>query len=335
MGSDLLMQSRKTLSCVLIGCGKIAGGFDDDSTAGDLPLTHAGAYCEHGKFDLVACVDPDSEARIAFMKRWNIKNGYSSMQQLRDHITTIDVVSVCSPTAFHFSDVVSALKLNPKVIFCEKPLASSVKDAISIIEACAEANVSLLVNYNRRWDSSVHHLKQELDAGYWGTVRSVSGIYTKGVSNNGSHIVDLLQLLLGPIHLVGVGNPVYDGFEDDPSVPLFLRSDSGVPVNISCGFSRDYTLFEVSLITEFGVIGMEDGGMSWRIRRPANSPVFKNYRGLDGTTDRVEGGLRGAMLAAVAEVYRVAHGDPIQTSGGENALSALRICEEAKKLAFK
>lgn len=329
------MSSSDILSCLIVGCGNIAGGFDADGKSGQFPLTHAGAYSQHGGFRLLACVDPNPEVRVEFMRRWNVKEGHASMASLSQHVPQIDVVSICSPTPFHLADVEAALAFRPRVLFCEKPLASNLMDAEAIVAACERAGVPLLVNYNRRWDASVIQLKRELDAGAWGRVRSVSGVYTRGVSNNGSHMVDLLQLLLGPIRLIGVSMPILDGFEDDPSVPVFLQADSGVPVFISCGHAHDYSLFELQIVTELGVIAMEDGGMAWRLRRAVESPTFKNYRSLDSGLERVAGGLRGAMLASVDEVYRTAHGIQILSSTGHNALSAIRICEEAKRLAIQ
>jgi predicted dehydrogenase len=329
------MNTRDTLSCVIIGCGNIAGGFDADGKSGQFPLTHAGAYNQHGGFSLLACVEPNPEMRTEFMRRWCVKEGYASMQALSQHVSQIDVVSICSPTSSHSSDVRAALALRPRVIFCEKPLASNVADAEAIVSECDWAGVSLIVNYNRRWDASTNQLKQELDTGAWGQVRSVSGVYTRGVSNNGSHMVDLLQLLLGPIRLTDVGMPIYDGFEDDPSVPMFVQTDSGIPVYISCGYARDYSLFELQIVTEFGVIAMEDGGMAWRFRRAVESPMFRNYRSLDSGLERVAGNLRSAMRAAVDEVCRVAHGEHVESSTGSNALVAIRICDQAKQLSIQ
>lgn len=329
------MKNKDALSCLIIGCGNIAGGFDADGKSGQLPLTHAGAYMQHGGFRLLACVDPNPEKRAEFMRRWRVEEGYASTAELGQHIGRFDVISICSPTQAHLADVEAALALQPYVLFCEKPLASTSKDAEAIIAACERVNVPLLVNYNRRWDASVIRLRRELEDGAWGRVRSVGGVYTRGMSNNGSHMVDLLHLLLGPLRVIGVGTPVYDGFDDDPSVPVSLLTDTGIPVSLTCGHAHDYSLFELQIVTESGVISMEDGGLEWRVRRSIESPFFRNYRCLDSGSERVAGALRGAMLAAVHEVYRTAHGERALTSTGHNALAAIRICEAAKQLAIQ
>jgi predicted dehydrogenase len=330
------MIKSNVLSCLIIGCGNIAGGFDTHNKQNELPLTHAGAFLRHGGFRLIACVEPNFERRTEFINYWKVAEGYSNIQELNDQVGRFDVISICSPTSHHYNDVEMALALKPKLLFCEKPLASNVKDAEYIVSACRNASVPLLVNYNRRWDKSVIKLKQELDAGWWGDVRSVIGVYTRGLKNNGSHMIDLLNLLLGPLELNSSGKPIFDGFPDDPSIPISLTAKNHTPVHITCGNAFDYSLFELQLITEKGVIVMEDGGMYWRIRKSIESPVFKNYRSLDAGMNRFESGLKGAMLAAVNEIYDIVNGIRLlnPSSSGSNAVYAIQLCEQAIQLSY-
>ena len=52
----------EVLSALIIGCGDIAGGYDE---AGDerAVRTHAGAYRAHPNFCVTACIDPDDQRR--------------------------------------------------------------------------------------------------------------------------------------------------------------------------------------------------------------------------------------------------------------------------------
>ena len=49
----------KNLDTLIVGCGNIAGAFDFGRDG--LPSTHAGAYSQHGRFNITACVDPDKK----------------------------------------------------------------------------------------------------------------------------------------------------------------------------------------------------------------------------------------------------------------------------------
>jgi predicted dehydrogenase len=327
-----MTENGRQLSCLVIGCGNIAGGFDAQRPDDLLPLTHAGAYAKHGGFNLVACVDPREESRIEFMRRWRVADGYQCIDGIREGLGSFDVISVCSPTGAHLDDVRAAISLKPRLIFCEKPLATSIGDAKQIVEACRKANIPLAVNYNRRWDRSVERLRQGLTDGSWGKIRSVQGIYTRGVMNNGSHMIDLLHLLFGNLRVMSVGLPVYDGFSEDPSIPAILLTGGGVPVTLSCGDARDYSVFELQIVTEKGLIAMEDGGLQWRFRRAIDSPFFRSFRSLDAGLERISGELPAAMLVAVTEIYEVLNGCSQLSSTGENALAAISICEDVRKM---
>lgn len=107
------------------------------------------------------------------------------------------MISICSPTHAHAADIQSALALQPKLIFCEKPVTSNLQESQRAVQACADQHVLLAVNYGRRWSPQVTQLKAELTEGYWGAVRSVSAVYNKGQLNNGSHMTSGLIAVVG------------------------------------------------------------------------------------------------------------------------------------------
>lgn len=318
------MSALRTL---IVGCGNIAGGFDSGRKRDQLPLTHAGAYKRDGRFQLAACVEPDEARRAAFMKEWGIARGFSRIEEVKDRY---DVVSICSPTASHAGDIAGALALGPKLIFCEKPVTRSARDTDAAVRRCEAAKVRLAVNYTRRWDPAVADLRAAIHERSWGELRTVVGYYNKGLLNNGSHMLDLLLLLLGPLRVRAVGTPVADCKPDDPTVPAWLDTESQVPVHIACGHAEDFALFELQLVFARAVIAMEQGGMSWRERRAEASERFSGYRTLDAGVRR-EGGYAQAMLRSVDNIHGAVTGGSPLASTGETALAAQRLCEEIRK----
>ena len=320
------------LKVLIIGCGNIAGGFDTENSAGSAARTHAGAYAGHGSFSVTACVEPDTKKRQAFIKRWDVADGYASLEQLLAHQQAtnsagFDVISICSPTALHYEHALLALRLTPKLIFCEKPVCGDVMQTQSLAQRCSDQGVLLAVNHNRRWDTRVTRLRDQLSAGHWGAVRSVTGQYNKGVLNNGSHMLDLLHDLFGTLTLIDCGTPCFDYLESDPSVPVNLLSAAGVPIALTCGNASDYSLFELQVVTQRGVIAMEDGGLRWRTRLSASSAEFAGYRALDaGQTN--QGGYLQTMANAVANIYKAVVSGEALASSGANALKAQQICQQ-------
>jgi predicted dehydrogenase len=318
------------LSTLIIGCGNIAGGFDATLPSGSLPRSHAGAYTAHGHFTVDACVEPDEAKRHAFMQRWRVAHGFATLQQLINESSQpgrFDVISICSSTEAHYNDVQLALTLAPRLIFCEKPVCSKLSDFKQLIEHCEKQGVQLAVNHNRRWDPDVTRLRDELDAGVWGAVRSASGYYNKGVLNNGSHMVDLLLNLLGPLTLRAVGKPCFDFWASDPSVPATLLTNAGVIAGLDCGHASDYSLFELQLVTEKGVITMEEGGQRWRVRMSESSQQFAGYQTLPIGLFR-EGRYLESMRGAVDNIYQTLTGNATLTSTGNTAFAAHLICQQ-------
>lgn len=324
----------RRLKVLIVGCGNIAGGFDAARDPGLPPLTHAGAFSQHGGFDLVACVDPDDMRRQAFMRRWAVPSGFSSLDQVASAFEPggFDVVSLCSPTSVHSEQLRATLSLGPRLVFCEKPVTATVSETTELVRLCEEAGIPLAVNHTRRWATDIQRLASQLRAGAWGPIRSAVGTYNKGVLNNGSHMVDLLHLLLGPLVLEQSGAPLADFWSDDPSVPALLRTPQGIPVHLVIAHARDAAVFELQLITEKAVITMEDGGLKWRVRRVVESPVFSGYRVLD-SGEWIAGDYMQATSCAVANLHdHLERGVPL-ASDGQSALAAQRLCEAIRQAA--
>lgn len=325
-------MSQNPLSVLIVGCGNIAGVFDHGRPTSELPYTHAGAYTHDGRFSLSVCVEPDDKRRKAFIDAWGVPIGFRSIEEVSGSGSKFDVISICSPTHCHAHDLEIALRLKPKIILCEKPVTPSVAVTERLVMECRKLDIPLVVNYTRRWDPTITKLHADIDAGQWGQLRAVVGLYNKGILNNGSHMLDLLHLLVGPMDLVKIGKPIHDHFSDDPSVPVWLEGPQGVPVHLACGHAEDYSIFELQLVFSHGVLTMEEGGMFWRERRVADSDTFKDYRVLDEGIRRA-GGYPRAMLQAVDNIYRAIYQGAPLASTGETALVAQRLCEQIKQQA--
>lgn len=321
------------LSVLIVGCGNIAGVFDQSRSHCDLPLTHAGAYTLDGRFNLAACVEPDDNRCAEYMAAWGVPVRFHTIEEVLDSGYRFDIISICSPTICHEHDLEIALRLKPKLIFCEKPVTSSVAQTERLVAECRKANIPFAVNHTRAWDPDISKLPASMHSGQWGCLRSAVGIYNKGILNNGSHMLDLLHRLIGPMDIVKVGKPILDFFPNDPTVPAWLESPRGLPVQLVCGHAEDYAIFELQLVFSQGVLTMEDGGLFWRVRRTVDSDTFAGYRMLDAGIRQV-GQYPSAMLRAVDNIYRaITQGDAL-VSMGESALAAQRVCERIKQLAL-
>ena len=322
------------LDVLIIGCGNIAGRFDELRNREALPLTHAGAYRRHPGFRLAACVDLDQTHLDAFSQYWQVNVKASKVEDLHQQPGAFDVISICSPTEFHVHHLEAALALGPKIVFAEKPLTTNALETKHWVDRFEQNGIALVVNYTRRWQPDIVELAANLRAGQYGTIRSASGVYSKGIANSGSHMLDLLRNLFGEIVLVAVGSPSWDFWEDDPSVPAMLRSEGGVPIMLNIGDARDYSLFELRIVTESGTIEMTDGGMNWVWRSAQDSVQFPGYKSL-GESRASEGDYSKAMLAAVSNIARHIKNGESLACDGQTALAAQVICDQIYAAAVK
>ena len=321
------MQRFKVL---IIGCGNIAGGYDLRQPEEAMPLGHAKAFRQHGGFELTTCVDPNTEKRQAFQNHWQIPHSFESWQDLSHQVGAFDVISICSPTEFHAGDIQAALKLKPRLIFCEKPVSMHFPETQEAIKHCEENQVLLAVNHSRRWSPEVSQLKQQLGQGDWGSVRSVSAVYNKGLLNNGSHMIDLLLNLFGPLHINYIGRAVFDHFATDPSVEVWLQTLDGVPIQFNLAHAKDYAIFEMQIVTEKGVIAMEDGGARWRFRTASSSTQLLGYKFLNHGEWLVPQG-SSALRNAVVNLYGALSCGVALACTGIHALQAQALCEQIQQ----
>lgn len=139
-------------------------------------------------------------------------------------------------------------------------------------------------------------------------------------------MVDLINLLAGPVRIKTVGKKVYDFSDTDPSIPVWLEGGDGEQIHILCNSSIDYSLFELQFVFQKGLISIEDGGLFWRIRTPGESGLFKGYRSLDRGMEK-KGMYLSVMSKAVENLYEAIVFERPILSPGDNALEIQMICE--------
>lgn len=167
---------------------------------GGIAARHAAAYDKTNGIEIVAAADPEPAALTTFGETWNVPqhSRYADHQAMLA-AEQFDAISICSPTRFHFRHTIDAARseAEPDVIFCEKPIATNVSDATSMIEVCDDAGVELLIDHTRRFHPHVQSLRDyivEDDA--LGDVISVNVGWSGELLRNGPHPIDLVLFFL-------------------------------------------------------------------------------------------------------------------------------------------
>jgi predicted dehydrogenase len=322
--------ASEQLTAAIIGCGDIAGGYDAH-TDGSSVLSHAGAYRADGRIQVVACVEPDPTRRQAFMKKWDIPSGFDTLDDCLQETGALDVASVCSPTHTHEAALTRLLDSSVRIVFCEKPMTGDPARSEHLHEAYNAAGKKICVNYLRRWDSEMATLRDELASDDWGAVRTVTAFYAKGLFHTGSHMLDLIQFLLGPLTPHQVLRRIEDFSAEDPTTDAILTGTGDFPVYLIGSDSNDYARFEAEIACERGVIRIEDSG--FRVRRR----YTEDHRLFPGRTHLQEGHvidttLDKALAGAVDNIHAAVTNGIALTGDAETAISVERLCQQISQL---
>jgi predicted dehydrogenase len=163
----------------------------------------------------------------------------------------VDAVYIATPPSTHREYTLAAAKAG-KPVYVEKPMALNFAQCQEMIEACERARVPLFVAYYRRALPRFLQVKSWIDEGRIGKALAVSlRLFQKPSRNDleriphwrvdraisgggyfvdlGSHMIDLVQFLLGPIASVGGFTANQAGrYEVEDAVGATFRFESGV-----------------------------------------------------------------------------------------------------------
>ncbi|MFC3809828.1 Gfo/Idh/MocA family oxidoreductase [Lacihabitans lacunae] len=94
----------------------------------------------------------------------------SDFQELLDD-TTIEVVSICSPSNTHYDYAKKALNAGKHVLL-EKPMTATAAEAKELLDLAKAKNKVLYVFHNRRFDSDLMTVKRVIESGMLGEILS-------------------------------------------------------------------------------------------------------------------------------------------------------------------
>jgi len=171
---------------------------------------HAVVYSRLPGAELVAVCDVNAERARAVGEKYGARAVYTDYRELLRN-PDVQAVSVATPDFAHRDIAVAAAQAG-KHILCEKPLATSVKEAQDIVNAAKKAGVKLMVDYHNRINPPLAAAKQSVEAGEIGqpvyayirlsNMKYVPTTFLSWGSKSsalwflGSHTIDLMRYLL-------------------------------------------------------------------------------------------------------------------------------------------
>jgi myo-inositol 2-dehydrogenase/D-chiro-inositol 1-dehydrogenase len=120
--------------------------------------------------EVIAAMNP-SEAGRAFARGLNVPFVTGNADEVIQH-KEVDAVLICTATDAHADYVIAAARAG-KAIFCEKPLDLSLEKVRFTLEEVRKAGVPLMLAFNQRMDPHFREVKNAIDSGKIGALRSI------------------------------------------------------------------------------------------------------------------------------------------------------------------
>ncbi len=130
--------------------------------AGGMGRLHAGCLGQLSQTKVVAVTDVKPEAAEKLAQNTGARIYPDVVGLLSD--TDVDIVAVCTPTVHHCDAVVQAAQAG-KQIFCEKPLARTLKEGRKMLSAVKAAGVKFMVGHVLRFFPEYRRAKELIDSG--------------------------------------------------------------------------------------------------------------------------------------------------------------------------
>jgi predicted dehydrogenase len=221
----------------LIGCGAIAQGYGE-------------IFKKKKNVDLALAVDLNQSAARVAAEKFGFRRISSNY---REAFEFADAAVVCVPNFLH-SSIAADLLSNGISVLCEKPMATSAKDAERMMEAARKTGATMCISNVRRFYWASREAKRLLESGVFGEITSVKveegGVFSwptrSGFFFNrqqagggvlmdiGSHVLDLLLWWFGNMpEIESYADDNHGGVEAEVELRMRLKHGALIEVRLS------------------------------------------------------------------------------------------------------
>ena len=324
------------MKIALVGCGFFA-------------LNHLHAWADIDGAEVVAICDVDPDRLASVGDQFGVARRYASAEAMFAD-GGFDAVDIATTVQTHRSLVEMAARQGVHAI-CQKPFASNMTDARSMVMAFEGTGKTLMVHENFRWQSAVRRVIDELRAGAIGTpffgrvsFRSGYDVFSgqpylaEGerfiIEDLGIHILDIARALFGDVtRLAATTKRVNPAIRGEDVATMLLAHESGVTSVVDCSYAtrRAPETFPESLIEIDGEDGTMrlDAGYQLTLQTKDGSRVYDLSPPVLPWASRPWHNIQESVLAIQEHfVACVAEKTEPETSGADN-LRTLALVEAA------
>lgn len=256
----------------VVGLGRMASTIDDevkDYSAITLPYSIAASCQEIDRVQIVAGADLLPEKRDAFGRKWGVDALYE------DYLDMIarekpDLVAICTRGELHAEMAVRVAEAGVPMIYLEKAMACSMREADMVLEACQRHGAFLNTGVLRRFDNRYHKVRELIQNGEIGQVKAIVHYASASLMHAHIHSIDTIMYLLGDPAAKSVWGELRprnmkienNRLDQDPRAIYQLEFDGGVEAWTVPAGMWDFEVWGTD-----GCIRGMNNGIDWTIRK--------------------------------------------------------------------
>jgi predicted dehydrogenase len=268
----------------VIGLGRMGSTIDDELAPGSPAYSVSAAVKASDRLEVVAGADIDAAKREAYQARWGVNALYD------DYRTMIrqerpDLVAICTKGVLHAEMAVGVAEENVPMIFCEKAIACSMREADAVLDAVGSRNIPFNTGVLRRFNRTYHTARELIASGEIGEVRAAVHYAPTNLLHGHIHSLDTLSFLLGDPKVASVSGELFprdlkienNRLDKDPNGIFQATFDNGVEAT-----SVPAGPWEFEVLGTLGTVRVLNNGGGVRMRK--GSPE-KRYAFADVAVD--------------------------------------------------
>lgn len=286
-------KSSDKIRLALIGCGGIA-------------QTHLEAIAKVTRVQLEAVQDPNLKAAEVASTKYQCRLAQNAEDIWQDK--SVEAVLICAPPRFHFQLMKKALE-SDKHVLCEKPFTTNVKEADQIKRLSVSKKKLVMMASKFRFVQDVIEARKLVQSGVIGDVvlsevifcsvvdmslrwNSDSQVAGGGVLiDNGSHAVDVIRYLVGPIKSVyAQAGKRTQPLQVEDTARLHFETEGHIIGMVDLSWSLyKHTANYVNI---FGTLGTIEVGWQqsqiWDAKNKSSKVFGSGYKKLDAFVNQIE-----------------------------------------------
>lgn len=227
---------------ILVGAGKVGAGFAADPVMARhyRYASHAQVLAAHPALAWEGVVDVDPRVTSTVRERWGVPHAGASVAEVAK-ASVPELAIIATPP----HERIAVLEAMPTVraVLVEKPLGRDEAESRAFLDACRARGILVQVNLWRRADERMREIAATR-AELIGDIQAAFVTYGNGLHNNGTHMIDVVRMLLGEVASVrSVPESLRDAhgpIPGDVHVASTLVLASKVAVHLSALDFREY-----------------------------------------------------------------------------------------------